>query len=215
MKDKQKDDITDLLGDLSLSSSKSSSLHLQNEINRAGFRIFKCIVDHGCFSWNPPRKVNYQTLGSINDINEFKKYVDLSGMPPRLLSQSSLSRMTTTPKYFRSSLPPDKHENKFPFGQIYLTCLHVAVKHRGVDLSTIDFAFGGSTLGVLATCNTDSNPYVVVLVPGTNGSDGAVGGDNKQCSHRRCTILVVKNKAYIQNLSDPGMNEKLTISEHT
>lgn len=193
--------ISNLIGELSIkvgssssdakhNKSKSSSLRLQRDIDRAGFRIFECISDNGFFSWNPPRGAKYQNLGSVTKSTIFIDCLDLDGKPPCLLRPSSVR----TPRYF-SSLPPDEHDYKFPFGKTHMVGLHVATCHRGVDLSTIDFAFGGSSLGVLAKNDTDSNPYVATLVPGTSGRKNGGG---------RCTILLVKNKEYIKNLSDPG-----------
>jgi hypothetical protein len=196
--------ISNLLGKLSIKGSSvnqqqsdqyddSKSLqHLQREIDQAGFRIFECISDLGYFSWNPIRGAIYQNLTSITKTSNFTESLDLNGTPPILLQPLSVR----TPRYF-SSHPPDEHRNKFPFGNTTMTCLYVAACHRDVDLSTIDFAFGGSTLEVLATCDIGSNPYVATLVPGT-------GNNTKNSSSSGCTILVVKNKEYIQNLSDPG-----------
>lgn len=168
--------------------------HLQREIDRTGFRIFECIADLGYFSWNPPRGAKYQNLASITNSTDLTEYLDLSGTPPILLRPLSVK----TPRYF-SSYPPDEHRNKFPFGNTKMTSLYVAACHRAADLSTIDFAFGGSTLEVLATHDTGSNPYVVTLVPGTENNT-----NTSSSSSSGCTILVVKNKEYIQNLSDPG-----------
>ena len=197
--------ISNLLGKLSIKGSSanqqqggqyddSKSLqHLQREIDRTGFRIFECISDLGYFSWNPLRGAKYQNLASITKSTDLTEYLDLNGTPPILLRQLSVR----TPQYF-SSYPPDEHTNKFPFGNTKMTSLYVAACHRDADLSTIDFAFGGSTLEVLATRDTGSNPYVVTLVPGTGNNT------NTSSSSSGCTILVVKNKEYIQNLSDPG-----------
>ena len=190
-------DISNLIGELSIKAASSntkhnkskSSLRLQSDIDRAGFRIFECISDDGFFSWNPPRGEKYQNQGSVTSPNIFKVYLDLDGKPPCLLRPSSVR----TPRYF-SSLPPDEHDNKFPFGKNHIIGLHVALCHRGIDLSTIDFAFGGSSLEVLATRDTGGNPYVATLVPGTSSGNG----------DGRCTILLVKNKEYVKNLSDPG-----------
>jgi hypothetical protein len=52
-------------------------------------------------------------------------------------------------------------------------------------MDKIDFVFGGSTLEMLAHRDT-SSPYLVTKIPGTS------------------TILVVKNKDYIQNYADFG-----------
>lgn len=180
-----KDDLSTLLGGLSLKEKgkkqlSGSSLALQREIDRAGFRIFECLSDHGYFSWNQPRGSSYKSLGDITNPDDFKVHLDLDGKPDTLVKPSSIS----VPKAFRS-VPADEHENKFPYGQQDAVSLHVASCHRGIDFSQVDFAFGGSTLEMLANCDA-SDPYMVTLIPGTK------------------TIFVVKNKEYVADLSQPG-----------
>ena len=62
-------------------------------------------------------------------------------------------------------------------------------------MKAIDFAFGGSTLEMLATKET-SSPYVATLVPGT-----------------KC-ILVVKCKEYVKNLADIGFQFERYVTGH-
>jgi hypothetical protein len=62
----------------------------------------------------------------------------------------------------------------------------VASRYRNLDLNKVDFAFGGSTLQMLATLDTSSDPYIVTKVAGTK------------------TILVVKKKEYTQNIVNIG-----------
>ena len=82
-------------------------------------------------------------------------------------------------------MEPLQHDNKYPYGQIDIGCLYVAAKHRGVDLNGIHFAFGGSTLEMLATKDA-TLPYITTRIPGTD------------------CILVSKRQVYTQDLSDHG-----------
>ena len=190
---KKDGDISDLLGGLSIKDAKakeldSRSLRLQQELDRSGFRIFECLQDLGFFSWNPPRGTPYKSLRATSDAADITKFIDLNGRPDKLVSLSSLR----TPRQFESP-PPDTHENRFPFGKNDAACLHVACRHRGADWDGIDFAFGGSTLEMLASRDA-SDPYVVTVV----------GSDSGGCKAAKKTILVTKNKEYVQNLADVG-----------
>jgi hypothetical protein len=183
MAERKDDDISALLGGLSIKESKkldAKSLRLQRELDLAGFRIFECISDNGYFAWNPPRGTAYKILGNITDAKDLQEYLDLEGKPDVLIRPSTIR----LPVSFLSP-PPDERENKHPFGKTDATCIHVAACHRGIDFKEIDFAFGGSTLEMLASCDA-SDPFMVTLIPGTQ------------------TLLVVKNKDYVQNLSDVG-----------
>lgn len=185
-----KDDLSVLLGNLALKDDNKvvvdeKSKALQEHINRTGFRIFECLSDNGYFSWNAPPDANYLDLSSITSTEQLNlsSYLDLNGTPGDLVDHKSI-RM---PKPFLSNLPPYEHKNQFPRGKIDIVCFHVAAHHRGVNFDDIDFAFGGSTLGMLASCNESDDPYMVTRVPGTPK-----------------TIMVAKNKDYIKNLSDVG-----------
>lgn len=180
------EEISSLLGNLALKDEKEQpiddkSREVQRILDRAGFRIFECLFDKGYFSWNPPHKTVYKNLASISSADELMlDYLDLDGKPDELVDPKSIK----TPKSFLT-LPPHETKNTFPHGNLDIIALHVAARYRDVDFATIDFAFGGSTLQMLATCD-DSDPYMVTIVPGTN------------------TILVVKNKDYTHNSADVG-----------
>jgi hypothetical protein len=177
------DNISALLGGLSIKEGKkldAKSSRFQRELDRAGFSIFECISDNGFFAWNPPREAAYKVLGNITDAKDLQKYLDLAGKPDVLLRPSNIR----LPVSFLSP-PPDERENKHPFGKLDATCIHVAACHRGIDFSAIDFAFGGSTLEMLASCDA-SDPFMATLIPGTQ------------------TILVIRNKDYVQDLSGFG-----------
>ena len=110
--------------------------------------------------------------------------VDPDAKPPKALSTFLLNRKL--PMTFHN-LPAQKHRNKFPYDQTYLTSLYVASKHRGLETNDVDFVLGGSTLDVLANCHIPNDTtYLAVGVPGTK------------------IVLVAKHKEYMQNYSDPG-----------
>jgi hypothetical protein len=180
------DDLSSLLGNLALKEKgqevDAKSQKLQREINRAGFRIFECLSDNGYFSWSVPMKAPTKTLGSMKTKNELKltDYLDLDGKPDQLVDPRSIK----TPKAFLS-LSPRELPNRFPHGKLDIVCFHVAARYRGIDFADIDFAFGGSTLEMLATFDAN-DPFMVTFLPGTK------------------TIVIVKCKDYIKNLSDIG-----------
>jgi hypothetical protein len=106
--------------------------------------------------------------------------VDVHAIPPKLVAL----QIELLPKKFEE-LPPQEHANKFPYGYYDVASLYVATKHRSLNISEIDFVFGGSTLEMLARRDT-SNSYLATKIPGTS------------------TILVVKSKNYTQNYADIG-----------
>jgi hypothetical protein len=188
MSSKATDDLSSLLGNLVLKEKgllpiDEKSKRFQHELSRAGFRIFECLSDHGYFSWNPPHDAAYQNLASITRADQLmlSSYLNVDGRPDPLVDPKSIR----TPKSFLSLPPQGTTKNQFPYGKLDVICFHVAAKYRGIDFGDIDFAFGGSTLEMLATCDA-SDPFLVTCLPGTK------------------TIMVVKNKDYTKNLSDVG-----------
>ena len=180
-----KDDLSYLLGNLALKEKglviDEQSQKLQKEIDRAGFRIFECLSDKGYFAWTPPRDAPYKNLASVTKTKDLSlSCIDLKGKPDPLVEPSTIR----TPKSFLS-LAPQEHMNEFPHGKIEIICLHVAATNRGINFAEVDFAFGGSTLAMLATCD-DSDPFMVTCIPGTK------------------TLLITKQKDYIKNISDVG-----------
>lgn len=216
-RNKKEEDLSGLLGGLSLRDAKHrarrndtisrdttpciSTKKLQREIDRSGFRIFECISDHGYYSWNPPRNSPYKCLSSVVDATDMTRYLDLDDKPGRLIDPSNLR----LPLRFLRSPPPLEHENKFPFSKLDATFLHVATCHRGVDLNDIDFTFGGSTLEMLATRDA-SDPYMVTSVLTDDPSSP------KKDPHR--TIMVMKNKDYVQNKNDVGFQFERLMTGH-
>ena len=83
----------------------------------------------------------------LHQSTDFKIYLDVNGKPDQLANVSTIP----LPKRFLS-VPADEHDNKFPFGKQDAVTLHVAACHRAIDFSKVDFAFGGSTLEMLANC---------------------------------------------------------------
>lgn len=158
-----------------------------NELKKTGFQIIKPIKNLGYFAWKPTktmkssivRSYSYKSLNDISSKDEILCSIDYDGKPDRLQPIKSIQ----TPKLFENP-PNNEFQNEFPFGKIDIACLHVAVK-RGVDLNEMNFAFGGSTLEMLATKDA-SDRYIASQIPGT-----------------KC-ILVVKRKDYIKNLADVG-----------
>lgn len=177
------DVLSDLLKKLAVTEDKDQAddgrdSRYKEELARTQFRIFTPISDKGFFTWTP--KGPQKSLDKVASTEEIQSCIQTSGMPPKLVPLSRLS----LPQAFRT-LPPDKKDNTFPYGQLDIAALHVAAKHRGVKWTDIDFAFGGSTLEMLA--NQDATgPFLATVVPGTT------------------TIMVVKRKSYFHDRSEIG-----------
>jgi len=168
-----------LLNKLSLDPKKEVSA-FHEELRLAGLTtLFSPISDLGYFAWIP--QGSYKSLSKVLSSSEITECVKLDAKPPNLVPLSTLN----LPFAFRS-LPAQERANKFPFGKYDVASLHVASKYRDVDFGNVDFAFGGSTLEMLARSDAASNPYMATKLPKSD------------------TILVVKTKDYIQNLADPG-----------
>jgi hypothetical protein len=172
-------DLSRLLDQLTIRDDQKSGKGLADELDKTEFSIFEPLADLGYFAWKP-NNAPYQPLSSLKSADEIRRHVDVDGKPDRLVPVSSLR----LPKGFAHT-KDRKYRNQFPYGELDVACLYVAVKHRGLDLDKVDFAFGGSTLEMLANKDAGS-PYIVVRVPGFK------------------TILVVKRKEYDQNLADIG-----------
>lgn len=94
-----------------------------DELARTEFSIFDSVADLGYFSWKPNNS-NYKALSSIKSKEEI------------------LCQGLELPKRFESPVPRT-HDNKFPYGQTDIACLHVASRHCGVDLYEWTFALEG------------------------------------------------------------------------
>eukprot|EP00804_Cyclotella_cryptica_P003271 CCRYP_010509-RA/>CCRYP_010509-RA protein AED:0.04 eAED:0.04 QI:261/1/1/1/1/1/3/217/337 len=148
------------------------------QINATEFSILKPISDLGFFGWRPAG--GYTPLNNVKSKVEVLRFIDLQGRPNRLTPIHQIE----TPKRFQVA-KDSAFENKFPYSQSDIASLHVAVQ-RGLDLSKIDFCFGGSALEMLATKNDSDGPYIVSRIPGTG------------------CITIVRRKEYTKNLADVG-----------
>jgi hypothetical protein len=165
---------------LSLGSKDSESVNAQfkDELKKTGFKIFTPHSELGYFSWKPPGP--YTNLSSIATTKRITDNLKLDEKPKELVRTSCLR----LPQAFET-LPPQEHVNKFPDGHYEIAGLHVASQHRRVNMDEVDFAFGGSTLEMLARKDA-SSPYMVTRMSHTG------------------TILVVKCKECVQNYADFG-----------
>lgn len=187
---KEDDDLEDLLNTLEVASKPNTTTNdrkanpgFKQALESCPFTIFESIADLGYFGWIP--KGPYKVLSKVDSTKEITDKIDLSTKPNTLVDIKKLNQML--PKRFER-LSPQTHMNKYPYSHPYIASLHVAVKYRGIDLDDIDFVFGGSTLGTLASNETDdSAQYFATLVPYTKKS-----------------IMVVKIKEYEQDYSVPG-----------
>lgn len=156
------------------------------ELDKTDFTIFTPLSDHGFFLWKPPPVASSASHTSLADINDSKSIVQYihwkNAEPPSLVPPSRLS----LPRSFVYGLKVAEYKNMYPYGQYHIASLHVASRHRNVDLDAVDFVFGGSTLNMLAQRDQES-PYMVTRIPGTKKA-----------------LLVVKNKMYTQNKGDFG-----------
>ena len=185
-----------------------NDIDFAKELEKSTFEIFEPIMDLGFFSWRPnvgtpiqpfaDDNRQYLDIGSIESPTAVTARIDLDGMPHKLVNLKRLQ----VPKRFRSGLPSNKYVNKFPYGQIEIACIYVAAKHRGLDLTDVDFVFGGSTLDLLASQtavreNDDKlmsmerhTPYFATRIPCGSGDGGS----------RQGPILVCKQKEYVQDV---------------
>jgi hypothetical protein len=183
----RKEEVLDLVLDRALSRLRLKEEDaLQNEIDKAGFKIFQCVSDIGFFSWKPDGP--YKHLSEVSSVNEVIDRIDLAAKPDALVPVSRLN----LPRRFLS-LSPQTFRDEFPFGHNEVSHIYVAARHRGVDFEEIDFCFGGSTLEMLASCD-DSNPYIVTKIPSKR------------------TILVAQRKSYEHNLADAGFQFKRLVT---
>ncbi|KAI2507600.1 hypothetical protein MHU86_6787 [Fragilaria crotonensis] len=160
--------------------------------------IFTPIADLGYFGWTPNGASKTVDKVTVADITP-NLHVDCK--PSRIVPIEQL--MSKLPLPFES-LPSRETTNKYPHKPPHVIPIHVAVRHRGVDMNKVDFFFGGSTLEILATRKIkNGKEYLVTVLPGTN------------------TIMIASHKDYISNKSAPGFQfERFTTGksfrdEHT
>lgn len=110
-----------LLGKLEIDGGRKGEHDLLDELKATELSIFVPIADVGYFAWEPSGA--YTSLASIKSEDEILRYIDLEGKPESLKS----IRQIETPKRFQSP-PSTALKNKFPYGEVDIACLHVAVK---------------------------------------------------------------------------------------
>ena len=112
-----------LLGRLDIDGGKSGSTEsdFADQLDSLEFSIFRALNDVGFFAWKPSG--DYKALHSIKSKDEILRYIDMKGKPDRLKPTSQI----VTPKRFMA--PEDtEFKNKFPYSEIDIACIHVAVK---------------------------------------------------------------------------------------
>jgi hypothetical protein len=141
------------------------------------------VVDYGYFSWIPSRLEKkqgiYKPLHSITK-DDIQDCLDLDGKPPLVKDITKLKELlgkggmkfknmkNNNGKTNTNNNNKYTRRNIFPYDPSYLVPLHVASR-RGVDLSTINFKFGGSALNMLANQQIDNGvEYVVEQIFGTS-----------------------------------------------
>jgi hypothetical protein len=158
------------------------------------------VQSFGYFSWKPYTNRStfsyvrelpsscYRRLCDIASPDEILDQIDWEGRPNSIVE--SICAMPLPP-YFTVPLAPFRHRNQYPFGQSDVAALRVAAR-RGLDLDSIDFYFGGSALGMLATRNTcdaetAQEVFYCARIPGLSR-----------------TLMVVKRKNFVQDRSVAG-----------
>lgn len=91
------------------------------QINATEFSILKPISDLGFFGWTATG--GYTPLNNIKSHVEVLRFIDLQGRPNRLRPTHQIE----TPKSFQVA-KDTAFENKFPYSQHDIACLHVAVQ---------------------------------------------------------------------------------------
>lgn len=187
-------DLLDEIKNLELSSSrKAVPLNLNKRLIKAlkvtDLAFFQPIADLGYFGWEMKGPYKELEKVTVEDINEL---LHDDAKPSAVASVQELNKKL--PKPFANDLPPQEFVNKYPYRIPLIVPVHVAIQYRGMDLSEIDFYFGGSTLEMLATQNTNEKAYVVALLPGTE------------------IIVISKHDEYTANKSDMGFQfERFTL----
>ena len=91
------------------------------QLKATGLSIFLPIADLGYFSWEASG--DYKSLSSIKSTNEILHHIDLEGKPDSLKPIIQIE----TPKRFQSP-KSTAYKSKFPYSEIDIACIHVAVK---------------------------------------------------------------------------------------
>ena len=152
---------------------KSSSNELLEELKKAGLsQLFQPLQDLGYFTVEgsicpTTNKPIYSPLSDITSENQILQYIDIDGKPPSMHRMDVISQSLPKRKENIDN-PPIFDMQHFPFGQTGIASLHVA-SQRGVDIQSVDFCFGGSTLDMLVTKGEGRNnsTFIATRVPGT------------------------------------------------
>lgn len=118
----------------------------------------------GYYMWNEEGDVKNLTEVTCEDIIT---RLTLDAKPPLAVDSRVLNKNI---QQFKMTLEPQEFDSSFPHFSTYLPCLYAA-KEKGLDLSTIDFVFGGWTLDFLATRSASKgDKFIVTKIPGTKVS---------------------------------------------
>lgn len=93
------------------------------QINATEFSILKPISDLGFFGWRATG--GYTPLNSIKSKVDVVRFIDFQSRPNRLIPIHQIE----TPKRFQVA-KDTAFENKFPYSQYDIACLHIAVQVR-------------------------------------------------------------------------------------
>jgi hypothetical protein len=164
----------------------------QEALDSIDFTMFKHVAELGYYTWKPPVKStpSYKSVSSAT-AEEIRSHIDLDGTPDTLVD----ARTLRLPQAFQTYLPAQQVVNKYPYSNYYVAGLHVAVQ-RGVDLDTIQFMFGGSTLEMLANQGNDEKTYMAARIPHTN------------------VIMIEKYEQYTSNYADVGFQFERFVTGH-
>jgi hypothetical protein len=117
-------DLSKLLRKLNIDGGKPGNDRLfSDELEATAFTIFRPIDNIGYFSWSASG--DYKSLISIKSKDEILRYLNLDGESNCL---KLIRKRIETPKRFQSSHLSATCKNKFPYGEVDIACIHVAVK---------------------------------------------------------------------------------------
>ena len=111
-----------LLGKLDIGSQREEREYAE-QLKATEFSIFQPLADLGYFAWHATG--NYKSLSSIKSEDEILRYINLGGKPDRLMPTSQIK----TPRAFQYP-ESTAYKSKFPYSEIDIACVHVAVKVR-------------------------------------------------------------------------------------
>jgi hypothetical protein len=177
--------------------ARESESQLLVALDNAGFSIFDSAVDLGFYIWKPTGEC--RSLETVVDPQEILASIDPNKLPDPMIEVSTLNSEITFPFYFSLRNRPQLVKNTYPHAQHSVASLYVASKERGLDLDTLDFCLGGSTLEILATQRIpNGEKHLVALLPGSSTR----------------TVVVAKHKEYLQDYADFGFQfERLVVGK--